>query len=239
MNPWEQQPGPGGPPQQPYPPQGYPPQGYPPQGYQPQPYPPQGHPQQPYPPQQGYPPQGYPPPGQPQQPYPQQPFAQPGYPPQQYGGYPHPPYPPPKKPGALTAAIVLSFLMAPLQGLSAIGYFAIASELSDSRNAIREWAPTFLSIQGAARLILAIAFVAGAILLIQRKPLGRWVTAGAAIAVIVCHVTDIGVLASVDADAADSTPLGTLASVVLPGVLLIVVLNGAVKRWLEAGGTQR
>lgn len=72
--------------------------------------------------------------------------------------------------------MVLGLLLTLFQGLAAIGYLAFA---------------------GVARLAVAAALITGTILLIRRRHAGRWVTAGAAIAVIVLQMADYGVRSGV------------------------------------------
>jgi len=189
--------------------------------------PPPGPPQQPYPP------------GYQQQPHPHQPYPQLGYPPP---GYPQPGYPnPAPRPagsGTAVTAIVLSSLIALFQLLACIGYLALGSELSEHGNPIREWVPGFLYFEGLARLLVAAVLVVGAVLLARRKSAGRWVTAGAAIAVLVLQLVEYGVRSGI-LPTSGASPLSTLSSVILPITLIIVVLTGSTRRWLDEGWPRR
>lgn len=185
---------------------------------------------------------GPPPPGPPQQPYPQQPYPQqhyypqPGYP-QQYPGYPYPP-PRPASKGAAGTAIALSFIIAFFQALACLGYIALSSEISDAGNAIREWVPGFLIAEGILRLLAAIALVVGAVMLIRRNAAGRWVTAGAALALVLLQVLEYVVRSGI-LPTSGASPLSTLVSVVLPITLIILVLTGSTRRWLDEGRLRR
>lgn len=208
MNPWQQQPGPNWGPPPPGPPQ--------------QPYPPGQYPPQPYPPQQPYAPHQYPPPG----------FQHPGYP-QQYPGYPYPP-PRPASSGTAVTAIVLSLIIALFQAFACIGYIALSSEISDAGNAIREWVPGFLIFEGIVRILSAAVLVVGAVLLMRRNPAGRWVTAGAALAIVVFQFLEYAVRSGV-LPTSGASPLSTLISVILPITLIILALTGATRRWIDDG----
>lgn len=241
MDPWQQQPDangghphPGGPPR-PHPQQPPASQPYPQQ--QPYPYPEQPYPQQQYPAPPFGPPQQYQPPQyQPQQ-YPPQQYPGQPYPGQPYPGYP--PYPPqPVSSGAAITSIALSLLIALLQAFAFIGYLAVASDLSSEGNAIRGWVPTFLVVMGIARLLVALGLVVGAVLLIRRSPLGRTVTAGTAVAVVILQFVEYGVRSSA-LPTSGANPFSTLISVVLPIALTIFVLTSATRRWVDAGPQRR
>jgi hypothetical protein len=212
MNPWQQEPGPDagrtppGPPQLPYPQQPYPQQGY----------------QQPYP----YQPQSYAQPG-----YPQQPYPQPGHP-YPHSGQPYPQRAPASSSAAAVTAIALSLIIALFQTFAFIGYLALASELTEAGNAVRAWVPGFLMFEGIARFLVAAALVVGAVLLIRRNALGRWVTVGAASSVIVFQFVEYVVRSGI-LPTSGASPLSTLISVLLPTTLIVVALNGSTRRWLE------
>ena len=142
-----------------------------------------GQPQQPGFPQQ----QGFPPPGYPQQPsYPQQPgfpqqqgFPPPGYP--QQGGFQHQPYGlPSPEPSGVTG--IIAAVLAALGAVSGLGGGVLAVIGLAA-------AGTEASLSGGmyAALIVAILFnfvfgliiAVGAVLLVQRKMLGRWLVVGA------------------------------------------------------------
>lgn len=134
--------------------------------------------------------------------------------------------------------MVLGLLLTLFQGLAAIGYFAVASQLSAAGNAARDWMPGYLAFEGVARLAVAAALITGTILLIRRRHAGRWVLAGAAIAVIVLHIADYGVRSGV-LPTGGISPLSTLASFVLPIALIAVALNGSTRRWLDDARLRR
>ncbi|UNB52796.1 hypothetical protein [Mycolicibacterium sp. YH-1] len=187
-----------------------------------------------------------PPPGPPQQPYPPgpyppQPYASPGYQhpgyPQQYPGYPYPP-PRPASSGAAVTAIVLSLIIALFQAFACIGYIALASEISDAGNAVREWVPGFLIFEGMVRILTAAVLVVGAVLLMRRNPAGRWVVAGAALAIVVFQFLEYAVRSGV-LPTSDASPLSTLISVILPITLIVFALTGATRRWIDEGRLRR
>ncbi len=133
---------------------------------------------------------------------------------------------------------MLCFVIALLQGFAVIGYLAVASELAESGNAIAAWVPTFLAVMGIARLVVAVALVVGAALLIRRSPTGRSVAAGAALAMVLLQLVEYGVRASA-LPTSGANPFSTLSSVILPIVLVIVVLTGSTRRWLDGGANRR
>lgn len=187
-----------------------------------------------------------PPPGPPQQPYPPgpyppQPYASPGYQHpgyrQQYPGYPYPP-PRPASSGAAVTAIVLSLIIALFQAFACIGYIALASEISDAGNAVREWVPGFLIFEGIVRILTAAVLVVGAVLLMRRNPAGRWVVAGAALAIVVFQFLEYAVRSGV-LPTSGASPLSTLISVILPITLIVFALTGATRRWIDEGRLRR
>jgi len=199
--------------------------------------------------QQPGPDAGRTPPGPPQRPYPQQPYPQHGYqqpypypypyPPQQ--PYPHQPYPqqaPVSSSAAAVTTIVLSLIIALFQTFAFIGYLALASELTEAGNAVRAWVPGFLMFEGIARFLVAAALVVGAVLLIRRNTLGRWVAVGAATTVIVFQLMEYAVRSGL-LPTSGANPLSTLISVLLPIALIVVALNGSTRRWLEEGRQRR
>lgn len=134
--------------------------------------------------------------------------------------------------------MVLGLLLTLFQGLAAIGYFAVSSELSAAGNAARDWMPGYLAFEGVARLAVAAALITGTILLIRRRHAGRWVIAGAAIAVIVLQGADYGVRSGV-LPTSGASPLSTLVSVILPIALIVVALSGSTRRWLDEARLRR
>lgn len=180
---------------------------------------------------------GTPPPGPPQQPYPtQQYYQQPGYP-QPYPGYP---YPPPRRASGTAAAtaIALGFIVAFFQALSCIGHIGYASDLSDAGNAPREWIPGFLFFDGILRFLAAGALVVGAVMLTQRIAAGRWLAASASVTLVLVQILEYAVYSNVQ-PSPDAKPLSTLVTVILPVVLIIVVLAGSTRRWLDEGRLRR
>lgn len=181
---------------------------------------------------------GPPQPGPPQQsyPHPYPPYQHPGYP-QQYPGYPYPPHRPPGS-GTAVTAIVLSLITGLFQTFAVIGYFALVSELSATGNAARPWVPGFLTFEGIVHFLAAAALVAGAVLLIRRKPAGRWLTAGAGIALVTMQIVEFGVRSTI-LPTQDPNPLGMLTSVILPITIIIVALSGSTRRWLAENPSRR
>jgi hypothetical protein len=179
------------------------------------------------PPRLGPPQQSYP------HPYPQQPYQHPGFP-QQY------PFQPNRSPGSGTAvtAIVLSLITAFFQTFAVIGYLALVSELSAAGNAARPWVPGFLAFESIVHFLAAAVLVAGAVLLIRRKTAGRWLTAGAGIALLTMQSVEFGVHSAI-VPSEDPSPLGTLISVILPITIIIVALSGSTRRWLAENRSRR
>ncbi|GGF38098.1 hypothetical protein [Williamsia phyllosphaerae] len=232
-------------PQYPYgPPQGYgPPPGYgPPQGYGPppgyeqqQPYygPPPGYEQQ-----QGYgqPPQGYgapqgygPQPGYGQQQgYGQPPvWGQPGYGPQQgYVAQPSSTVP--------TIAAVLAFLGALAAVVAIIGDIAIVS-ISDID--VPGWFVGYAATEGLVAVARLVVLVAGGVLLLRRRVLGRTlVLVGCGLTIL----TSIVALAIVQGASVNGGPaaigsgVGTTIGLAFPIVTAVLVLNSATTRWLRS-----
>jgi hypothetical protein len=78
-------------------------------------------------------------------------------------------------------------------------------------------------------------FALGAVLLARRKSAGRWVTAGAALAVLVFQLVEYGARSGI-LPTSGASPLSTLSSVIPPITLIIVVLTGsAAAGWTKAG----
>lgn len=129
-------------------------------------------------------------------------------------------------------------ILALSQSLAAIGYFAKSGELSSSGGARETWVPGFLQFQGSVRLVAAMALFAGAVLMMRRSSAGRWVLATTSAAIVAAHVLDMAAVSS-SQPGPSSTPLGTLAGLILPIVCLALVLTPSTRRWLDEGRPRR
>jgi hypothetical protein len=83
-----------------------------------------------------------------------------------------------------------------------------------------------------------VALIVGVVLLSRRHLAGRWVTAGAAIAVVVFQILEYVVSSGV-LPTSGASPMSTLVSVILPIALIVVVLTGGTRRWLDEGRLRR
>ncbi|WP_217155057.1 hypothetical protein [[Mycobacterium] fortunisiensis] len=199
-----------------------------------------GQPQQPgYQQQPPYPQQpGYPPPGHPQEGFPQQGFGQqgfPGYPPS--GGYPPQPYlMPTGEPSggtAITAAVLAALGgVAGLVGgvLGAIG-LAVGSTEADLSGGVY----ALLIVGILFNFVFGLMIATGAVMLFQRKMLGRWLVVSA------CALAILSSLLSLGAAAAMSTShvgLGggffTFLGLIFPIATLVLALLPSTTAWLDA-----
>ncbi|QRY46975.1 hypothetical protein JVX93_09340 [Mycolicibacterium boenickei] len=207
----------------------------------------QGFPGQPGQPQQpGFPPQpGYPQPGFPQQPgYPQQPgfpqqqgFSPSGYP--QQGGFQHQPYGMPSpEPSGVTGIIaaVLAALgaVSGLGGgvLAAIGLAAAGTEASLSGGVY-----AVLIVAILFNFVFGLIIAVGAVLLFQRKMLGRWLVVGACALAILSSLISFGVAAAATSAAYGSYRGGgvfALFGLVFPVATLVLAMLPSTTAWIKA-----
>jgi hypothetical protein len=151
----------------------------------------------------------------------------------QYPGYPHPP-PRPAGKAAAVMAIGLSFIIAFFDALGCLGYFFLSSEAFEGGDARREWIPDYLLVNGILRVLAAAALVVGAVMLIRRTVAGRWITAGAALSLVLFQILEYAVWPHILPNSGAS-PLGTVVSVILPVTLIILVLTRSTRSWLDEG----
>ncbi|WP_458318225.1 hypothetical protein [Mycolicibacterium brisbanense] len=154
-----------------------------------------GYPQQPGYQQQGYPPLGYPQ----QQGYPQQPG---------FGGGYQPPAMPPLAPASpsggtgITAGVLaglgaLANLGAGIFGL--IGLAAINSDSTLGSSELSGGVSALLVVSVLLGVVVGVVLLAGSIMLLQRKMLGRWLVVAGCAMTIVSSLITLGLSAAVTA----------------------------------------
>jgi hypothetical protein len=208
----------------------------------------QGFPQQPGPPQQpGYPPHsgfpqqaGYPQqPGYPPQPgFPQQQgFPPPGYPPQ--GGFQPQPYgmPSPEPSGATGIIAAVLAALGALSGLGggAVGAFALAVTGSDA--GLTGGVHALLIVSVLFSVVFGLMIAIGAVLLFQRKMLGRWLVVGACALAILSTLITFGVGITAEADVYGSYSGGAvfnLFGLVFPIATIVLAMLPPTTAWINA-----
>lgn len=190
------------------------------------------------------------PPGYPQQPgyppgYPAQPAYQQGYPqPGAYpGGYPggFPPAPASPSGGTAISAAVLATLGA-LAGLGSgiLALISIAAIKSDSGlsnlSAISGEVYALLIVGSLASILFGAVLLAGAVTLIQRKMLGRWLIIGGCALAIVSNLIGFAVRTTATAGYPGYGGLGVLPllGMVFPVTTIVLVLLPATAAWIQA-----
>lgn len=202
----------------------------------------QGFPQQPGPPQQP----GFPPPvGYPQQPgYPPQPgfpqqqgFPAPGYPPQ--GGFQPQPYgmPSPEPSGATGIIAGVLAALGALSGLGSgvVGAFALA--VTNSEVDLSGGTHALLIVTVLLNVVFGLMIGIGAVLLFQRKMLGRWLVVGACALAILSTLVSVGVGMTAQADVYGSYADGAvfnLFGLVFPIATLVLAMLPTTTAWINA-----
>lgn len=202
----------------------------------------QGFPQQPGPPQQS----GFPPPvGYPQQPgYPPQPgfpqqqgFPAPGYPPQ--GGFQPQPYgmPSPEPSGATGIIAGVLAALGALSGLGSgvVGAFALA--VTNSEVDLSGGTHALLIVTVLLNVVFGLMIGIGAVLLFQRKMLGRWLVVGACALAILSTLVSVGVGMTAQADVYGSYTDGAvfnLFGLVFPIATLVLAMLPMTTAWINA-----
>lgn len=187
-----------------------------------------GQPQPGFPQQAGYPqPPGFPPPGFPPQ----------GFPPQ--GGYPHQPYgmPSPEPSGVTgTIAAVLAALgaAAGLGGglVAAIGIAATGTDSSLSGGVYAVLIALILF-----NFVFGLMIAVGAVLLFQRKMLGRWLVVGACALAILSSLISFGVTAAATSESYGSyagSGVFTLFGLIFPIATLVLAMVPSTTAWIQA-----
>ena len=202
---------------------GYPSQYHPQQGY-PQQVP--GFDQQPVYPQQGYPQQGYPQQGQPQQGQPQQAYGPQGFPQQGWGHMP----PPPQgsfaanlqvRPGFVTAASVLAFVVG---GLTLVASILVFGSSPTSVLTIDGYG--FLKFLAVLQMVLAAALIWGGVRAITGKD-ARILTASAAGAVLLQVVTSIFYFQP-----------GSVLGFIIPVLIVVFARHEKSRAWFDLKGAK-
>lgn len=154
---------------------------------------------------------------------------QPG-PPQLY------PVPPRAGGGAAGTAIALGFIVGLLQALACSGYLILGSQNLGSGTAVRGWVTGFLLTEGILRLLTAVTLIVGAVMLTRRSRAGRWVAAGAALVFVPLQFIEYAVWPSIVSSSASGVqPLSAVIGVILPISIIVLVLSGSTRRWLDDG----
>jgi hypothetical protein len=138
--------------------------------------------------------------------------------------------------GAAGTAISLGFVIGFLQALSCTGYLILGWEHVSSGTAPRGWVTGFLFAEGILRLLAAVTLIVGAVMLIRRKAIGRWVAAGAALVFVPLQFIEYAVWPSIVPSAMSGVqPLSAVIGVILPIILVVLVLTRPTRRWLDDG----